>query len=40
MNIKKYEYNEFNRRKTAYTYDAKGRLKTIKVFEYLTQNAE
>ena len=37
--VKKYEYNEFGRKKTQYNYDAKGRLQTIKVFEYITEDA-
>ena len=34
--VKKYEYNEFGRKKTQYTYDAKGRLIGTKLFEYLS----
>ena len=37
--VKKYEYNEFGRKKTQYTYDAKGRLQSVKVFEYITEDA-
>ena len=37
--VKKYEYNEFGRKKTQYTYDAKGKLVTYKVFEYITEDA-
>jgi YD repeat-containing protein len=34
VNVKKFEYNEFGRKKVTYTYDAKGRLTTIKNYEY------
>ena len=37
--VKKYEYNEFGRKKTQYTYNAKGKLLTVKVFEYITEDA-
>ena len=37
--VKKYEYNEFGRKKSQYTYDAKGRLQSVKVFEYITEDA-
>ena len=37
--VKKYEYNEFGRKKTQYNYNAKGKLLTIKVFEYITEDA-
>ena len=37
--VKKYEYNEFGRKKTQYTYDAKGKLQSVKVFEYITEDA-
>ena len=37
--VKKFQYNEFGRKKTQYTYDAKGKLQTIKVYEYITQDA-
>ena len=37
--VKKYEYNEFGRKKTQYNYDAKGKLLTVKVFEYITEDA-
>ncbi len=36
---KKYEYNEFGRKKTQYNYNAKGKLLTVKVFEYITEDA-
>ena len=36
---KPYEYNEFGRKKTQYSYDAKGKLKSMKVFEYITEDA-
>ena len=39
VNIKKFEYNEFGRKKIQYTYDAKGRLKSVKNFEYLVEDA-
>ena len=38
-NYKKYEYNEFGKKHTQYTYDSKGKLKSMKVFEYITQDA-
>ena len=37
--VKKYEYNVFGRKKTQYTYNAKGKLLTVKVFEYITEDA-
>ena len=37
--VKKYEYNEFGRTKTQYNYNAKGKLLTVKVFEYITEDA-
>ena len=37
--VKKYEDNEFGRKKTQYNYDAKGKLLTIKVFEYIAEDA-
>ena len=37
--VKKYEYNEFGRKKTQYNYNAKGKLLTIKVFEYIAEDA-
>ena len=36
--VKKYEYNEFGRKKTQYNYNAKGKLLTVKVFEYITED--
>ncbi|MBR5700638.1 MAG: hypothetical protein IKX37_06045 [Bacteroidales bacterium] len=38
--IKKYEYDNLGRKKTQYNYDAKGKLLTIKTFEYLKSNAD
>ena len=37
--VKKYEYNEFGRKKVQYNYNAKGKLLTVKVFEYITEDA-
>ena len=37
--VKKYEYNEFGRKKTQYNYNAKGKLLTVKVFEYIAEDA-
>ena len=37
--VKKYEYNEFGRKKTQYNYNAKGKLLTVKVLEYITEDA-
>ena len=31
--------NEFGRKKTQYTYDAKGRLQGTKIFEYISEDA-
>ena len=39
VNYKKFEYNEFNRKKTQYTYNPKGKLLTIKVYEYIAEDA-
>jgi len=39
VNIKKFEYNEFDRKKVQYTYDAKGKLKSIKNYEYIAEDA-
>ena len=36
--VKKYTYNEFGRKHTQYNYDGRGKLQTIKVFEYITQD--
>ena len=33
-NIRKFEFNELGRKKTEYVYDAKGKLKRCKVYEY------
>ena len=38
-NYKKFEYNEFGRKKTQYTYNPKGKLISIKVYEYLAEDA-
>ena len=38
-NIRKYEYDEFGRRKIEYVYDAKGRLKKYIVYEYIAGEA-
>ena len=37
--VKKFEYNEFGKKKTQYLYDANGKLQTVKVYEYLTEDA-
>lgn len=39
VNIKKIEYNEFDRKEVQYTYDAKGKLKSIKNYEYIAEDA-
>lgn len=36
---KTFEYNEFLRKKVQYTYNAKGKLLSVKHFEYLAQDA-
>ena len=36
--VKKYTYNEFGRKHTQYNYDGRGKIQTIKVFEYITQD--
>ena len=36
---KKFEYNEFQRRKVQYTYNPKGKLLSIKHYEYIAQKA-
>jgi len=36
---KTFEWNEFSRKKVQYTYSAKGKLLTIKQYEYLAQDA-
>lgn len=36
---KTFEYNEFGRKKVQYTYNAKGKLISVKHFEYLAQDA-
>ena len=35
--MKKFEYNEFGRKKVTYTYDAKGKLLSTKQYEYLME---
>ena len=35
--MKKFEYNEFGRKKVTYTYDAKGKLTATKYYEYLME---
>ena len=37
VNYKKFEYNEFGKKKAQYTFDAKNRLIATKLFEYITQ---
>ena len=37
--VRKFEYNEFGRKKTQYNYDPKGKLVSIKVFEYISEDA-
>ena len=36
VNYKKFDYNEFGKKKVQYTYDAKGKLLATKLFEYIT----
>jgi len=36
---KTFEFNEFAKKKTQYTYNAKGKLLSIKQYEYLAQDA-
>ncbi|MBR1886989.1 MAG: hypothetical protein IJ813_00825 [Bacteroidales bacterium] len=36
---KTFEWNEFSRKKVQYTYSAKGKLLTIKQYEYIAQDA-
>lgn len=38
VDYKKFEYNEFGKKKIQYTYDPKGRLISTKVYEYITQD--
>lgn len=38
--IKKFEYNSLGKKKTQYNYDAKGRLQSIRTFEYTTSHAD
>lgn len=35
-NIRKFEFDELGRKKTEYVYDAKGKLKKYKVYEYIS----
>lgn len=35
-NIRKFEFDELGRKKTEYVYDAKGKLKRYKVYEYIS----
>ena len=35
---KKFEFNEFGRKKIQYTYNAKGKLISIKQYEYIAQD--
>ena len=37
---KKYEYNALGRKKVQYTYNAKGKLLSVKHFEYIAQDAD
>nr|MCR4570638.1 hypothetical protein [Bacteroidales bacterium] len=39
VGYKKFEYNEFGKKKTQYNYDAKGRLQTTKVYKYIAEDA-
>ena len=39
VGFKKFEYNEFGRKKMQYNYDAKGRLQTTKVYKYIAEDA-
>ena len=39
VNYKKFEFNEFGKRKVQYTYDPKGKLISTKTYEYITQDA-
>jgi len=36
---KTFEYNEFSRKKVQYTYNAKGKLISVKLYEYIAQDA-
>ena len=36
VNYKKFEYNEFGKKKVQYTYDGKGKLISTKLFEYIS----
>lgn len=38
VDYKKFEYNEFGKKKIQYTYDPRGRLISTKVYEYITQD--
>ena len=37
---KTFEWNEFSRKKVQYTYNAKGKLLSVKHYEYLAQDAD
>ena len=37
---KAFEWNEFSRKKVQYTYNAKGKLLSVKHYEYLAQDAD
>ena len=37
---KTYEYNEFGKKKAQYTYNPKGKLLSVKHFEYIAQPAD
>ena len=39
VNYKKFDYNEFGKKETQYTYDVQGKLQTVKSFEYIVQDA-
>ena len=38
VNYKKIEYNEFGRKKVQYTYNPKGKLVSVKVYEYIIED--
>ncbi|MBP5157114.1 MAG: hypothetical protein ILP18_04490 [Treponema sp.] len=40
VSVKKTEYDEFQRKKVQYTYNAKGKLVMTKNFEYIAQDTE
>ena len=39
VNFKKFEFNEFRRKKIQYTYDPKGKLTSTKIYEYISEDA-